>query len=413
MDEKQTTAMTTDIRALIADDGYAASFQSMGQYRTALLAALRAQDDAAPVAWITKEQLEQIEEWTADAWVYWRESGHVAEPDEVPLFLHPSLPAAQGLSDDEITQVWLDHGGSLNGNNFRSFARAILSRAATAGAGAENGSTAAQSQARSQSTLVPNGAATVAEPSEEDASYKRMFEDAVRSLAAIDEALGIDPDESGGAAPILEAIAALKKQAAQQQAEPESVIKRQAQKIGELIADRDSWIEAHARLYRLYHDQSPRAGEEIHVNVEGGDVYTLPLQLSGMDKPRFVVHVPCSPQAEPGAEERAAFDEAACRATCSVCPGNAATGGDWPCAKKAAKRAAQSGQRAGVAECKWSPDGDTDTGIWDSSCGESWVFTDLLSPGENGVKFCHGCGGRVVIAAAPTQQQEGGNADQA
>ncbi|MBR7514021.1 hypothetical protein KC219_28070, partial [Mycobacterium tuberculosis] len=78
---------------LIADDGYAASFQSMGQYRTALLAALRAQDDAAPVAWITKEQLEQIEEWTADAWVYWRESGHVAEPDEFPLFLHPSLPA--------------------------------------------------------------------------------------------------------------------------------------------------------------------------------------------------------------------------------------------------------------------------------------------------------------------------------
>lgn len=203
------------------------------------------------------------------------------------------------------------------------------------------------------------------------------------------------------------------KKAAQQQAEPESVIMRQAQKIGELIADRDSWIEAHARLYRLYHDQSPKAGEEIHVNVEGGDVYTLPLQLSGMDKPRFVVHVPCSPQAEPGAEERAAFDEAACRATCSVCPGNAATGGDWPCAKKAAKRAAQSGQRAGVAECKWSPDGDTDTGIWDSSCGESWVFTDLLSPGENGVKFCHGCGGRVVIAAAPTQQQEGGNADQA
>lgn len=140
--------------------------EALQQFRGASQALERAQDDAAPVAWITKEQLEQIEEWTADAWVYWRESGHVAEPDEVPLFLHPSLPAAQGLSDDEITQVWLDHGGSLNGNNFRSFARAILSRAATAGAGAENGSTAAQSQARSQSTLVPNGAATVAEPSE-------------------------------------------------------------------------------------------------------------------------------------------------------------------------------------------------------------------------------------------------------
>lgn len=67
--------------------------------------AIRAQADAGPVAWITKEQLQQIEEWTADAWVYWRESGHVAEPDELPLFLHPSLPAAQGLSDDVLANL--------------------------------------------------------------------------------------------------------------------------------------------------------------------------------------------------------------------------------------------------------------------------------------------------------------------
>lgn len=144
------------------------------------------------------------------------------------------------------------------------------------------------------------------------------------------------------------------RKAAQQQAEQESVIKRQAQKIGELIAERDSWIEAHARLYRLYHDQSPKAGEEIHVNVEGGDVYTLPLQLSGMDKPRFVVHVPCSPQAEPRADERAAFeawaskrrmdlrreannpDEYLLASTADACVG-------W------LARAAQSGERAGVA----------------------------------------------------------------
>jgi hypothetical protein len=32
--------MTPDFRALLADDAYAASFQSMGQYRTALLKAL-------------------------------------------------------------------------------------------------------------------------------------------------------------------------------------------------------------------------------------------------------------------------------------------------------------------------------------------------------------------------------------
>ncbi|MBN6210626.1 hypothetical protein JYK21_29545 [Ralstonia pickettii] len=140
------------------------------------------------------------------------------------------------------------------------------------------------------------------------------------------------------------------KKAAQQQAEPESVIMRQAQKIGELIADRDSWIEAHARLYRLYHDQSPKAGEEIHVNVEGGDVYTLPLQLSGMDKPRFVVHVPCLPQAEPGADDRVAFDPtiddlAFIRAWPEIQKAGYSYG--WMGIGLAAWRAAQSGQRAG------------------------------------------------------------------
>jgi hypothetical protein len=34
------TTTTPDFRALLADDAYAASFQSMGQYRTALLKAL-------------------------------------------------------------------------------------------------------------------------------------------------------------------------------------------------------------------------------------------------------------------------------------------------------------------------------------------------------------------------------------
>jgi hypothetical protein len=42
------------------------------------------------------------------------------------------------------------------------------------------------------------------------ADYKRMFEEAVSALAAIDNALGIDPDEAGGAAPILEAIERLR-----------------------------------------------------------------------------------------------------------------------------------------------------------------------------------------------------------
>lgn len=41
----------------------------------------------------------------------------------------------------------------------------------------------------------------------------------------------------------------------------------------------------------------PSAGEEIHVNVQGDDVYTLPLQPTGMETPRFVVHVPAAEEA--------------------------------------------------------------------------------------------------------------------
>lgn len=66
------------------------------------------------------------------------------------------------------------------------------------------------------------------------------------------------------------------------------------------------------------------------------------------------------------------------------------------------------GQRAGVAECQWTHDFCEESGLWDSACGEAWGFIDG-GPQENGVKFCHGCGGRIVIAAAPTPAaQEGG-----
>ena len=44
---------------------------------------------AEPVCWITKEQLEQLEDLTSDAWVYWRETGHVAEDDELALYTAP------------------------------------------------------------------------------------------------------------------------------------------------------------------------------------------------------------------------------------------------------------------------------------------------------------------------------------
>ncbi|CAJ0693051.1 hypothetical protein [Ralstonia mannitolilytica] len=343
-----------------------------GQMRATLEAALRAQADAGPFwhAVVSKSapvidkairRLDVAEEYADKC----REN--YPDVTVVPLYTHSSLPAAQGLSDDEITQVWLDHGGSLNGNNFRSFARAILSRAAT-----------------------------VAEPSKiEPMRYDALEKAASEARAHIEsecEKIGVG-------------------KAAQQQAEPESVIKRQAQKIGELIADRDSWIEAHARLYRLYRDQSPRAGEEIHVNVEGGDVYTLPLQLSGMDKPRFVVHVPCSPQAEPGADERAAWDAFLAAKSYP---------GQWreQSAFYAGYRAAQSGQRSGVAEdanlLRDAAEKGLDINqqpqlgcveVWAGKGDDALVFREYYSRHADR-EAATKCALKRALAA-PTQQQEG------
>lgn len=206
---------------------------------------LRAQADARPFGWWYSDKTgEHFSKRGPDSYA----PGDLSEYEVkvTPLYTHPAEASAPGLSEADrnviesaILEVELSCQYALAED-----LRAILTRAS---------------------------AATVAEPR----TFMEKWSAAIKSLPMSDQ------------------------QAAQQQAEPESVIKRQAQKIAELIADRDSWIEAHARLYRLYHDQSPRAGEEIHVNVEGGDVYTLPLQRSGMDKPRFVVHVPRPQQAEP------------------------------------------------------------------------------------------------------------------
>jgi hypothetical protein len=54
--------------------------------------------------------------------------------------------------------------------------------------------------------------ARIAELDKERASTNRMFLEACSALGLIDEALGIDPDESGGAEPILESIDGLKAQ---------------------------------------------------------------------------------------------------------------------------------------------------------------------------------------------------------
>lgn len=50
--------------------------------------------EAEPVCWITREQLTRVEDEGEDAWVYWAETGHVAEPDEVALYAAP-IPATE------------------------------------------------------------------------------------------------------------------------------------------------------------------------------------------------------------------------------------------------------------------------------------------------------------------------------
>ena len=47
--------------------------------------------------------------------------------------------------------------------------------------------------------------------------------------------------------------------------------------------------------------------------------------------------------------------------------------------------------------CEWDFDDEYEV-VWESSCGELWSFIDG-GPKENRVRFCHGCGKPVALAA--------------
>ena len=83
--------------------------QATGCY-AAMLAAAPAQPPIGdmPACWITKDQLRTVEDESSDAWVYWRESNHVAEDDEIPLFTHPpksAAPIGDVQQDDALAEV--------------------------------------------------------------------------------------------------------------------------------------------------------------------------------------------------------------------------------------------------------------------------------------------------------------------
>ena len=58
--------------------------------------------------------------------------------------------------------------------------------------------------------------------------------------------------------------------------------------------------------------------------------------------------------------------------------------------------------------CEWSLE-DEDNGIWQSSCGELWSFTDG-GPKENRVSFCHHCGKPAIVRAAAALAGDTGEA---
>jgi len=70
----------------------------------------------------------------------------------------------------------------------------------------------------------------------------------------------------------------------------------------------------------------------------------------------------------------------------------------WPGTARDASRhtmplyAAQPQGAVSDAECVWEYDGSQ--WMWNSSCGEAWVFTEG-GPEDNNYRYCHGCGKKV------------------
>ena len=120
----------SEIRRILGDPSVSVTV-SHGTLKTTDLA--QAHDKAAqePVAWITRDELSNLTDLTADACVYWCESGHVAESDEIALYAAPQQASEQREpTDAEITRVW-EQTLPVEGLSFDSdkeiieFARAI------------------------------------------------------------------------------------------------------------------------------------------------------------------------------------------------------------------------------------------------------------------------------------------------
>ena len=77
---------------------------------------------------------------------------------------------------------------------------------------------------------------------------------------------------------------------------------------------------------------------------------------------------------------------------------------EWLDRTLGAAEGAQGWQPIETAPCVWKQHDDYDDDYWESDCGEAWCFIDG-TPAENKVKFCHGCGGKVVLADPPAREE--------
>lgn len=80
----------------------------------AALASAPVAGEAQPVCWIERTQLERVRDEGDDAWVYWREDGHAAESDEMPLYAAPQATEVAQVRRDTLLSVL----GKLNGNPY-------------------------------------------------------------------------------------------------------------------------------------------------------------------------------------------------------------------------------------------------------------------------------------------------------
>jgi hypothetical protein len=100
----------TDFRALIADDAFAASFQSLGQYRTALLAALaQPEPEELPPGYIDAEHTGRDREMLEIFYRACRSEGGTA--DEIHLRGLKAVralaqPEPEGPTDEELLRCY-------------------------------------------------------------------------------------------------------------------------------------------------------------------------------------------------------------------------------------------------------------------------------------------------------------------